>query len=271
MIEFCFTQLEYYLKQIKNSQNQYVFQASKRLVREKPDFDFVIANVIENNPYCLIVISDYKETLFNSFFDTYPEYYITNVIHSGTGSAEYEITGNHEGNNSYVLTIITGGTIGGGPPYPEYNLAINGKPGATQIIPADGKIPIGDGTTFEFEIGGEVVQNDIYSWSTVARRVNINKEKEIEFKLRVTIWSRTKKELFATDDGYFAQLSNLINEPFVTDGIQFIRQSPGPSRWLNGPFEQGNNLICGAIEISYQGAMYRTTYDALACRLVLSL
>ena len=270
MIAFCFTQLEHYLKQIKNVDEDYVFQQSRRLVREKPDFDFIAANVTENNPYALITIADYKEISFNSFYDTYAEYYVTAIVHAGTGTAAYEITGSHEGNNSYVLKISQGGIVGT-PPLPQYQLKINdGVYSAPADIPADGKIEIGDATTFEFSVGGEVVTNDTYTWQTIARRVNVKKDKEINLHLRAAIWAKTKKELFETG-GYFSQLSQLLIEPYVTDGIQVIRQSPGPSRWIQSDFEKEHNLVAGAIEIDYAGSLFHTTYDALACRLVLSV
>lgn len=269
MIEFCFTQLEYYLKQIKNSAEEYPFQQARQLVREKPDIDFITAHVAKDDPYCLISIADYKETPLGNFFDTYIQYEISDIIHTGTGTAAHQITGDHEGNNSYILKITAGGIIGT-EPYPEYSLKINdGEFSTPQDIPGDGKIAIGDGTTFEFEVGSTVVTNDEYAWQTFALRINIHKEKILEIKFRVDIWAKTKQELFQTD-GYFDQLSKLIIDRYVTDGVQVIHQSPGPSRWIQSEFEREHNLIHGALEISYTGAIYTTTEDALVCKLVMS-
>jgi len=268
MIEFCFQKLESYLKQIKNSQNEYVFQKSRRLIREKPDYDYITARVTENDPYCLITIDDYKETDYGSFYDTYTEYYITAINHTGSGTTKCSISGNHEGNNSFILKISQAGIIGT-PPLPEYQLKRNDQeftPSAQ--IPADGRIAIGDGTTFAFEIGEEVIAEDAYTWSTIARRVNIIKIKEINLTLRATIWSKTKQELYS-ETGYLTQLSSLIKERFVTDGIQVVRQSLGPARFLQGPFETENNLVCGALNVSYTFSLYETRYDALATRLIL--
>lgn len=269
MIETCFGFLEYYLKQIKNSEETYVFEESRRLVREKPDFDFIIANVSENNPYCLVNIADYRETPLGFLFNTYCEYEITDVAHTGTGTATYQVAGDHKGNNTYVLKISTGGTIGV-EPYPQYQLKVNEDPYSDPAdIPADGKIAIGDGTTFEFEVNGEVVTDDTYEWQTIAKRVNVTKEKEIELKLRTEIWAKTKKELFETG-GYFDQLSQLAIERYVTDGVQVIYQSPGPSRWIQSRFETENNLIRGALEVSYRGSIFSIKEDALVCELIMS-
>ena len=265
MLEFCFTQLEYYLKKIQNTDEDYVFQQARRMVREKPDWDFIAANVQEKNPYCLITIADYKETSIGTFFNTYTEYYITDIAHTGTGTATYEITGKHEGNNSYILRISTGGTVGT-IPYPQYQLKINEEMYLPADIPADGKIAINDATTFEFEVGGIVVLDDTYSWQTIARRVNVQKEKDIETRFRIEIWAKTKKELFETD-GYYDQLSKLLIERYVTDGVQVIRQSPGTSRWIQSEFEKQNDLVRGALEITYKGAIYTTTEDALVCKI----
>lgn len=265
MLEFCFTQLEYYLKKIQNTDEDYVFQQARRMVREKPDWDFIAANVQEKNPYCLITIADYKETSIGTFFNTYTEYYITDITHTGTGTATYAITGKHEGNNSYILEISTGGTIGT-IPYPQFELSINGGVPRTEDIPADGKIAINDATTFEFEVGGIVVLDDTYSWQTIARRVNVQKEKDIETRFRIELWAKTKKELFETD-GYYDQLSKLLIERYVTDGVQVIRQSPGTSRWIQSEFEKQNDLVRGALEITYKGAIYTTTEDALVCKI----
>lgn len=266
MIEFCFMQIEYYLKQIKNTLDEYVFQKPRRLVREKPDYDFIKASVSENNPYCLIVSANYKETPFGGLFNTYSEYCITTIVHQGSGTADYELTGSHEGNNSYVLKITLGGIIGT-PPHPKYILTKNGIVGPESEIPVDGKIPIGDATIFEFEVGGVVVLNDTYTWQTIAKRVNVSKEKEIDFGLHITIWAKTKKEIFESD-GYLDQLSKFLIERYVTDGVQVIRQSPGVSRWIQGEFEIENNLVCGALDVLYSGAIYSQKEDALVCKVL---
>ena len=268
MIEFCYKKIEEYLKEIKNSQEEYVFQQSRRLVRENPDFDFIAANVTEDNPYCLISISGYKENPRGFLFDIITEYEITEIEHTGTGIATYQITGNHKGNNSYVLKITTGGTVGT-EPYPQYSIQINGGDWSTPVdIPADGKILIGDGTTFEFEIGDLVVVDDTYSWQTIAKRVNVFKEKEIDIKIRIEIWAKTKKELFETG-GYFSQLSSLLIDRYVTDGEQFIRQLSGSPHWLQSDFEKENEITKGAQEVIYHPAIFTTKEDALVGELII--
>ena len=268
MIEFCYKKIEEYLKQIENSLSVKVFEQSRRLVRERPNWDFIAADVTEDNPYCLISLSGYKENPMGFLFDTYIEYAITDIIRTGTGTAEYQITGNHKGNNSYILKITTGGTVGT-LPYPQYTIQINGGDWSTPAdIPADGKISLGDGSTFEFEVGGLVVLDDTYSWQTIAKRVNVDKEKEIGIKIRIEIWSKTKKELFETD-GYFSQLTKLLIERYVTDGIQVIKQMPGTAYWIQSEFEKENEIIRGALEVAYLGAYYTTKEDALVGELVI--
>jgi len=269
MIEPCFTQLEYYLKQITNESEELPFTQPRRLVREKPDFDFIKASVSEGNPYCLITIADYAENPLGTLFRTYITYTVGSITHLGTGTATYAITGDHEGNNTFLLEITTSGIIGT-EPYPQYRLKQNdGEFSTPQDIPADGAIAIPDNTIFTFEVGGAVVADDTYAWQTFALRANITKEKAITLRLRAAIWAKTKKELFATG-GYFDQLSKLLVDRFVTDGEQAIRQSPGPSRWIQGEFERENDLIQGALEITYQGAIYSSREDALVCKVVLT-
>ncbi len=258
MIEFCYKKIEEYLKQITNSLEENVFQQSRRLVREKPVWDFITANISENNPYCCIVISDYKETPMGFLYDTYVEYIITDITHTGSGAATYEITGNHKGNNSYILKITTGGTVGT-EPYPQYAIQINGGDwSAPEDIPADGKISIGDGTTFEFEVDGSVVTDDTYEWQTIAKRLNVFKEKGINIKIRTEIWAKKKKELFESGTGYLDQFSNLLIERFVTDGVQCIRQMPGTGIWIQTEFEKENEIVRAALEVTYEGAYYTT-------------
>jgi hypothetical protein len=239
-----------------------VFAQPRRLIREKPDIDFIVASVKENEPYCCITINDYQEKKFGTLFDIYSEYIKSSITHLGIGDATYQITGNHQGNNSFQLKISSGGIIGDSPA-PQYRLKINdGSYSDPADIPDSGKILIGDGTTFEFTVGGTVVAGDAYSWTTTAQRVNVYKEKEITFKLRADIWTKTKKELFMAG-GYFDQLSRLMIDRYVTDGEQVIYVSPSPSRWIQSEFEQENNLIRGAQEIAYQGAIYTQKVDAL--------
>lgn len=268
MIETCFEQFEYYLKQVKNAAEDYVFLQARRLVREKPDYDFITASVTEHNPYCLVVINDYQEKSLGYLFNTYTEYAITDIDHEGTGTATYEITGYHEGNNSYVLKISQGGIVGT-EPYPQYQIKINdGAFGDPTDVPADGEISLPDNTTFAFEVGGLLVADDTYSWQTIAKRINVFKEKEITVKLRADIWAKTKKELFETD-GYVHQVSQLLIERYVTDGTQVITQRPGPSRWVQSEFEKEHQLVRGALEVTYVGAQYRLVEDALVCKFVM--
>jgi len=264
MIEFSYKTIEHYLKQIENSLSVKVFQQSRRLVREKPVWDFIKANVTENNPYCLISISDYKESAMGFLFDTYVDYSVSDITHTGTSAATYQITGSHKGNNSYILKITTEGTIGTAP-YPQYSLQVNGGNwSAVAEIPADGKISIGDGTTFEFEVGGVVILDETYAWQTIAKRINVTKDKEIQVGIRIEIWAKTKKELFETG-GYYKQLSAQLTERYVTDGEQVIQQMPGSSRFFQSDFEKQNNIVRGVQTIIYNGATYTTKEDALVC------
>ncbi len=270
MIEFCYKKIEEYLKQIENSVSVKVFEQSRRLVREKPDWDFIKANVSVGNPYCCIVISAYKETPMGFLFDTYTDYSKTDITHTGSGTATYELTGNHKGNNSYVLKITTGGTVGT-EPYPQYALSFDGGEtfGDPQDIPADGKISIGDGMAFEFEVGGAVVIDDTYAWQTIAKRVSVFKEKGITIKIRTEIWAKKKKELFESEEGYLDQFSNLLIERYVTDGVQVIRQLPGTGRWIQTEFEEENEIVRAALEVTYEGAHYSTKEDALVGELII--
>jgi hypothetical protein len=262
MIEFCFTNLEYYLKQIKNSDDVAVFALPRRLVREKPDIDFIKANVKEKNPYCLITIADYNETKFGILFDNYPDYFISDIAHVGKSSAAYQINGNHQGNNSYILKIAAGGTIGT-EPYPTYQLKVNDDNWTDPAeIPASGIIPIEDNLTFNFQVAGIVITDDTYSFQTTAQQIKVYKEKEIIIKYRVEIWAKTKLELFQTG-GYFDQLSQLMIDRYVTDGIQIINLSPSGARWIQSEFETEHSLIRGAQEFTYQGAIYTKKIDAL--------
>lgn len=262
VIEFCFSTIEYYLKQVENSDKQKVFAQSRRLVREKPDFDFIRASVTAKNPYCLNTISDYQEQRFGYLFDTYPDYRITDIVHQGTGSEKFLLEGKHQGNNAYILKISTAGTVG-----PDttaaYQLKINKEEYTDPLtVPADGIIPIEDNLSFNFEIGEDLVEDDTYSFETVALQIKVYKEKEITLKILTEIWSKSKQELFATG-GYFDQLSKLVIERYITDGVQVINVSPSSARWVQSEFEAENELVRGALETVYQGALYTKKYDAL--------
>lgn len=200
--------------------NKKVF--AERVSYDFPDYNFLESIVKKYEPYMFVLIL--RQNFINEYTlaDTKDIQTVSAVMHSGTSSASYSLSGSHIGNHKYQLKIETGGSLG----IAEYRLS--GDDGQTwgslETVPANGQIAIGDGTIFTFGSEGDLVQGDIYSWETVSMQDKIFQTDKFMFALRIEIYAAYEDEFFGTDSrlGYPDQLLNFFSENRAIDDGEYI-------------------------------------------------
>lgn len=123
----------------------------------------------------------------------------------------------HSGNNSYVLTITASGTVGIDGAYDLSRTPWTGSAwGTTESvsfgsIPTDGRIDVGNGTTFVFALNEPVVADDTYSWETEAYRVTNQEIRDATVTINAYIYAQTEEEAIGSG-GYLDQLMLMFHK-----------------------------------------------------------
>lgn len=177
-----------------------------RTTLEFPDYEFIEnVKVVANEPYMAIVFGPRYTPSYN-LVKTEPINEISDIVHQGSSQASYSIVGDHRGNNSYIIEIVTGGPLGTA----EYRISTDGGETWTDpaTVPVSGAIEIGDGTVFQFGPEGDLVQGDTYSWETKSLLELTYQTDEVVIDLAIDVYTANAKELLgdAAFDGYLKQI-----------------------------------------------------------------
>lgn len=210
-VSWCYDRVEEGLTALENPSQAMVFAQGSRVVgRERLDPRAV---TLSQGPTAVLHVG--QVTLSNAVGYGGPEllYRVGTIVHTGTGMGEDKVSleGAHSGNNSYVLEITESGQVGTGGSYELRKTPWTGSDwGEEEVvssgaIPADGKISVGNGSTFVFTVGENVIQGDTYSWEAEAYRVTNQRIRDVTVPIDAEIEAATEEEVIASG-GYLDQL-----------------------------------------------------------------
>jgi hypothetical protein len=195
----------------------------KRYTVHFPDYDFIEkVDVKENQPYMALIISSY---VFNSNYHLANKkaiQTISDIDHQGTSAASYVLTGTHRGNNNFVIRIAASGALGTA----QYQWSKDGGDNYTnaQVVPPNGQIINGDGTTFTFGSEGNLVMGDVYTWETVSMMELTYCTDAVVYNVSIQLYTATKIELFGNTKftGYLDQLRQFFVEHRAINDSEYI-------------------------------------------------
>lgn len=210
-VSWCYDRVEEGLTALQNPFQAMVFAQGSRVIgRERLDPRVA---TLSQGPTAVLHVGGV--VLLNATGYGGPEVIYRNgdgsIVHTGTGTEEVSLTGTHSGNNRYVLEITSSGTVGSGGAYElRKNPWTGSEWGEEEVvssgsIPSDGKIEVGNGSTFVFTVGENVVQGDTYFWETEAYRVTNQQIRNAEVLINAHIYAQTEEEVIGSG-GYLDQL-----------------------------------------------------------------
>jgi hypothetical protein len=229
-----------------------------RTTLEFPDYEFITeVDVKANQPY-MALISAPRFTPAVSLMKKEAKKERTEVTHEGTSGASYTLMGTHRGNNNYVLEIALGGPLGTA----TYHLSKDGGQswGDTIIVPVDGLIDIGDGTTFVFGDEDDLVTDDKYSWQTTSLMEFTHRTDEVTIEVSVDVYTAQAKELLGEGSfvGYIEQIRRFFSEHRALhyDGYIFAMEMKEGYQPLS---DTRAGKFRGFIGVAISGALYHKT------------
>jgi len=210
-VSWCYDRVEEGLTALENPYQAMVFAQGSRVVgRERLDPRVA---TLSQGPTAVLHVGGV--VLLNATGYGGPEVIYRNgdgsIVHTGTGTEEVSLTGTHSGNNRYVLEITSSGTVGSGGGYElRKNPWTGSEWGEEEVvssgsIPSDGKIEVGNGSTFVFTVGENVVQGDTYFWETEAYRVTNQQIRNATVPITAEIETVNEEEIIGSG-GYLDQL-----------------------------------------------------------------
>lgn len=208
-VSWCYDRIEQGLSTLENPSEAMVFAAGSRVIgREKLDPRVAL---LSQGPTAVLHVGSIK--LSNAAGYCGPEvlYDKGTIVHEGTGTESVSLTGNHAGNNKFVVEITASGTVGTDGQYQLLSTPWTGSEWGEEVevssgdIPADGKIEVSNGTTFCFEVGQSVVLGDTYSWETSAYRVLNQQIRDAVIPVTAEIEAQNEEEAVG-EGGYMDQL-----------------------------------------------------------------
>lgn len=221
-----------------------------------PDDEFIEnCDIAEGKPH-MNVYGSFKYVRDWSLVDQEGTQSKTSIVHEGTSVLNFALEGDHRGNNDYVLEIITGGALGTA----LYHLSMDGGEswGDPIIVPANGRIIIGDGTTIVFTGVGDLVTGDRYSWQTVSLITQKYRSYRFMGSVDIELLAAAKTELMGDPEttGYLDQLVNLFSDKagVVMDSFSHIttsiKEMPSPTHDIRV------NKYRGTVIIDVEGCLY---------------
>jgi len=223
---------------------------------EFPDYEFIeSAQVKKDQPYMAMVIASQKYDSAYTLADKKEIQTVSDIIHAGSSTASYSISGDHRGNNDFLLKITVSGSLG----VAEYQLSKdNGETFEdSQVIPESGQVEIGDGTILTFGSEGNLVVGETYSWVTISMSELTYCTDTFIIKTVIQIYTADGIELFGDDNftGYQEQVRDFITENrAIHDGSYIYRinldQKAQPYS------DTRNDLYRGLTSVIIEGALY---------------
>ncbi|TET23428.1 MAG: hypothetical protein E3J71_02300 [Candidatus Stahlbacteria bacterium] len=211
-VSWCYDRVEEGLTALENPFQAMVFAQGSRVVgRERLDPRAV---TLSQGPTAVLHVSSIA--LANAKGYGGPEVIYRNgdgsIVHTGTGTEEVSLTGTHSGNNSYVIEITESGEVGSGGKYELRKTPWTGSAWGTEEVVSsgpipteDGKIDVGNGSTFSFTLDEEVVAGDTYAWETEAYKVTNQQIRNATVSISAHIYAQNEEEVIGSG-GYFDQL-----------------------------------------------------------------
>lgn len=196
---------------------------TKRYSVQFPDYDFIErADVQENKPYMALVISSQTFNPNYHLADKNTIQTISDITHQGSSAASYVLTGTHRGNNKFAIRIAASGALG----IAQYQWSKDGGDNYTsaQVVPLNGQIINGDGTTFTFGSEGNLVMGDVYLWETVSMMENTYCTDAVVYNVSIQLYTSTQIELFGNTGftGYLDQLRQFFVGHRAIDDSEYI-------------------------------------------------
>ncbi|TKJ41321.1 hypothetical protein CEE36_08375 [candidate division TA06 bacterium B3_TA06] len=212
-VSWCYDRVEEGLTALQNPYQAMVFAQGSRVVgRERLDPRVA---TLSQGPTAVLHVG--QVALYNAQGYGGPEVIYRNgadgIVHTGTGMGKDKVSidGNHSGNNSYVIEITESGEVGSGGKYELSKTPWTGSEwGEEEVvssgsIPSDGKIEVGNDSTFVFQLNENVVQGDTYSWETEAYRVTNQQIRNATVPITAEIETVNEEEIIGSG-GYLDQL-----------------------------------------------------------------
>lgn len=266
MIGFLYSHVTSELKKLTNSQGIKLFEKEPQLVFREAVAEAAVTRT--DWPLAVIKFAGWTGRKAPRAEGTEDLYEVSDITHTGTGTSDVSLEGKHVGTNSYILEITAG---------PNYSLkrrVWDGENWGTEeeissgAIPGDGRIPVGDGTTFVFADPEGVVVGDTYTWQTKAYRRYSRRLREVDVKLSVEIYLIERAENFTGEDQYLDQIEEFFSEPEITDGKQIIAQDLF-SLNLESLTEEERFVVAFRVsfDVSYTGGVYKETTAPLVKKL----
>jgi hypothetical protein len=198
---------------IPNDESEASYPFTGRWLVGFPDDTFVEnCAITENKPFMSLYAGSQKYVRNWGLVKQVLDKSITEVVHEGGSTLQFELTGTHRGNNDYVLKIVQGGDPGTA----TYRLSTDGGEtfGDETTVPAGGEIDIGDGTILAFSGTGQFVSGDTYSWKTISLMKYTYRSHVYSGTVNIELLAFTEKELCGDEEagftGYMDQLVELF-------------------------------------------------------------
>jgi|GEM_PF-2046033 len=208
-VSWCYDRVEQGLSNLENPSLAKVFAVGSRVIgREKRDPRTAL---LSQGPTAVLHVGSITLANATGYCGREVLYDKGTIIHTGTGTESVSLTGNHAGNNRFVLEITSTGTVGTDGQYLLLKIPWTGSEWGTETevssgdIPADGRIACSNGTHFEIETGQTVVDDDTYSWETAAYRVLNQQIRDAVIPVTAEITAQTEDEAVG-EGGYMDQL-----------------------------------------------------------------
>ena len=207
-----------------------------------------------NNPYMSILNSP-KFQRERRLAKTETVQTISDIAHTGSSVASYSLSGKHIGNNNYILEITLSGSLS----VAAYRLSDdNGESfGMSAVIPGNGQVVIGDGTTMIFGSEGNLVAGDRYIWNTISVQKQTRQTHSFTTKASISIHCGTELELYGEGnfEGYIDQLLSFFQlNGQIHDGkyIYQIDLDEGSQPYT----EKRNDTYYGVLLVIISGELY---------------
>jgi hypothetical protein len=222
---------------------------------EFPDYDSLEKVMVEKNKPHMAIIANTKYSPAFQLADKKDVCTISAIVHTGVSAASYSLSGQHRGNNSFVLEITQSGPPGSA----IYKLSKdNGNIfGAPLTVPGNGQVNIDDGTILSFGVEGNLATGDRYSWQTISMKELIYQTDTFISGLSINIHCADEAEYFGNDDfsGFIDQIVIFFQQNRAIHDNEYI-YNISLDRGAHPQSGIRKGLFYGVITAIIEGAMY---------------
>jgi len=231
-VSWCFERVEEGLSALENPSEAKVFAARTRVVaRERLD---PRSSPLSQGPTATLHVGEIVLANARGYGGREILYSRGIITHTGTGTSEVSLEGPHSGNNRYGIVITGSGTVGADGEYELAKTPWTGSEWGTPEtvseggIPVTGRIAVGNGSTFVFQLGEGVVDGDEYTWETEAYRIANAQVRDAIVPVTAAIEAANEEEVVG-DGGYLDQLMLMfarkrLSEELYTDHYEEVTE-----------------------------------------------